>query len=156
MIKYVGYDIVFQEIPDETTIAINLSLCPNHCVGCHSPYLREDIGQQLTEQALDDMIAQYEGEVTCVCFMGGDGDTDEVARLARYVKDKYHGDFLTAWYSGRQELPDNFDAAAFDFVKVGPYIEEKGPLKKPTTNQRLYRISPDGTKEDITSRFWRK
>jgi hypothetical protein len=27
-------------------------------------------------------------------------------------------------------------------------------LKSPTTNQRLYRILPDGTQEDITSRFW--
>jgi anaerobic ribonucleoside-triphosphate reductase activating protein len=27
-------------------------------------------------------------------------------------------------------------------------------LKKPTTNQRLYRNNGDGEFEDITSRFW--
>ena len=69
MLKYVGYDIVFQEIPDQVTLAINLSLCPNHCVGCHSPYLRNDVGNVLDEKALDEMLAQYVGEVTCVSFM---------------------------------------------------------------------------------------
>ena len=63
MLKYVGYDIVFQEIPDQVTLAINLSLCPNHCVGCHSPYLRNDVGNVLDEKALDEMLAQYVGEV---------------------------------------------------------------------------------------------
>ena len=59
MLKFVGYDIVFQEIPDETTLAINLSLCPNRCKGCHSPYLREDRGEELTVEALDKMISEY-------------------------------------------------------------------------------------------------
>ena len=31
-----------------------------------------------------------------------------------------------------------------------------GPLTAPTTNQRLYRIEPDGTMEDITKLFRRK
>ena len=36
MLKYVNHDIVFQEFPDEVTLAINLSCCPNGCTGCHS------------------------------------------------------------------------------------------------------------------------
>ena len=28
MLKYVNHDIVFQEFPDEVTLAINLSGCP--------------------------------------------------------------------------------------------------------------------------------
>ena len=40
---------------------------------------------------------------------------------------------------------------AFDYVKVGPYVEALGPLNEPTTNQRLYYHG-----EDITSRFWHK
>ncbi len=35
MLKYVNYDIVFQEFPDEVTLAINLSSCPNGSPGCH-------------------------------------------------------------------------------------------------------------------------
>ena len=156
MIKYVGYDIVFQEIPDETTIAVNLSLCPNHCRGCHSPYLWNDCGEELTAEALDGLLSDYVGEATCVCFMGGDNDPKAVERLAKHVREKYAGKFLTAWYSGKPDFPADFDASAFDFVKIGPYIPEKGPLNKPTTNQRLYRMMPDGTREDITGRFLKK
>lgn len=156
MLKYVGYDIVFQEIPDETTLAINLSLCPNRCKGCHSPYLWEDRGDELTAEALDRMVSGFAGEVTCVCFMGGDNAPQEVAALARHIRQSWHGQFLTAWYSGKPGFPKDFDRTAFDFVKLGPYIPEKGPLNKPTTNQRLYRIMPGGTNLDITDRFWRK
>ena len=47
MVKYVNTEVVFEEIPDEITLAINVSNCPNQCPGCHSPYLREDIGEDL-------------------------------------------------------------------------------------------------------------
>lgn len=157
MLKFVGYDIVFQEIPDETTLAINLSLCPNRCKGCHSPYLREDRGEELTVEALDNMISEYVGEVTCICFMGGDNDPQGVVLLARHIHEHFSGRFLTGWYSGKPDFPKDFDSEAFDFVKIGPYVPENGPLNKPTTNQRLYRISHDGSEpQDITERFWRK
>ena len=39
MLKYVNTDIVFQEIPDEVTLAVNISNCPCRCPGCHSQYL---------------------------------------------------------------------------------------------------------------------
>ena len=42
----------------------------------------------------------------------------------------------------------------FDYVKVGEYKKEFGPLNSPTTNQRLYRMSEKG-KEDITYLFWK-
>lgn len=45
MLKYVDARVVFQEIPDEITLAINISNCPCHCKGCHSQYLAEDIGK---------------------------------------------------------------------------------------------------------------
>ena len=44
MLKYVNTDIVFQEIPDEVTLAVNISNCPCRCPGCHSEYLWEDVG----------------------------------------------------------------------------------------------------------------
>ncbi|MEG2282023.1 MAG: anaerobic ribonucleoside-triphosphate reductase activating protein, partial [Rikenellaceae bacterium] len=71
-LKYVNYDIVFQEIPDEVTLAINLSNCPNRCLGCHSPYLQQDIGEPLSEEVLSKLIDKYGSAITCVCFMGGD------------------------------------------------------------------------------------
>jgi anaerobic ribonucleoside-triphosphate reductase activating protein len=61
-----------------------------------------------------------------------------------------------AWYSGRLRIPANIQKSDFNFIKIGPYIRHLGPLSKPTTNQRLYRLLEDGTFEDITYRFWRK
>ena len=152
MLKYVNYDIVFQEFPDEVTLAINLSLCPNGCPGCHSAYLKDDIGEELTEERLFALLDDVEGEVTCVGLMGGDNAPAAVGRVARAVKRKYGDRLKTGWYSGRDEWPT--DRAAFNYVKLGPYRAEQGPLKSPTTNQRLYRQSADGTFEDITRRFW--
>ena len=41
--KYVDTKIVFQELPNEITLAINISGCPCACIGCHSSYLSQDI-----------------------------------------------------------------------------------------------------------------
>ena len=43
----------------------------------------------------------------------------------------------------------------FDYIKIGPYIAERGGLDSPTTNQRMYKKQPDGHWEDITSAFQR-
>lgn len=59
MLKYAGYDIVFQEIPDEVTLALNLSGCPNGCPGCHSPHLQRDEGEALTPGALERLLERY-------------------------------------------------------------------------------------------------
>ena len=152
MLKYVNHDIVFQEFPDEVTLALNLSRCPNACPGCHSEFLKDDTGEVLTEERLSALIEDYSGEITCVGFMGGDGDPASVARLARFVRD---AGLKAGWYSGRQELPEAFDAAAFAYVKLGPWRSELGPLSDPRTNQRLYRVEADGTLSDITARFRR-
>ena len=78
MLRFADYDIVFQEIPDEVTLAVNLSNCPNRCKGCHSAYLMEDVGDPLTEESLSMLLQKYGKSVTCVCFMGGDAFPDEV------------------------------------------------------------------------------
>lgn len=153
MLKYVNTGVVFQEIPDETTLAINISGCPCRCPGCHSQYLWDDVGEPLTQSVLDDFVVQYGADITCLAFMGGDADPLEVNRLARYVHERWP-QLRVAWYSGRLRVPSAVRKQDFDYIKIGPYIRHLGPLKQPTTNQRLYRRRPDGTFEDITSRFW--
>ena len=148
MLKYVNYDIVFQEFPDEVTLAINLALCPIGCPGCHSQYLQTDVGEALTPERLQ----AYEGEITCVGLMGGDNDPAAVGELFALVRRVYGDKLKTGWYSGRAQLPKDFNPRLFDYVKLGPYIEERGPLKAPTTNQRLYRFV-EGQQTDITARF---
>ena len=81
MLKYVNTGIVFQEIPDEVTLAINISNCPCHCPGCHSRYLWEDIGLPLNTDAIDAFVEQYGTDITCISFMGGDADPKGVDLL---------------------------------------------------------------------------
>lgn len=163
MLKYVGYDIVFREIPDETTLAINISNCPCHCKGCHSSYLAEDIGEPLDEDSLVELMLDNKG-ITCVAFMGGDSEPAYINWLADIMRSMNDtpgswADVKIAWYSGRKEIPQDICLKNFDYIKLGPYIEECGPLDNPNTNQRLYKtiMTDDGPKlKDITFRFWNR
>ena len=143
MLKCYSYDIVCQEIPDEISLAVNISCCPNRCQGCHSPWLWSDEGELMTEDFLSSLIGRYSSAITCFCFMGGDADPMEVERLALWIKSRWKH-IKTAWYSGKAELPKGFDLKALDFLKLGPYIEELGGLKSPTTNQVFYKVTADG------------
>ena len=157
--KYVDTLVTFSEIPDEITLAINISGCKNACPGCHSPYLAEDIGKPLTETSLSLLINNNKG-ITCVCLMGGDANPMYINQLAEMIRGEF-ADIKVAWYSGKQELSEYIELKNFDYIKLGPYIEEKGPLNNPNTNQRLYdvcRLSklPDKFMlKDITNKFWK-
>lgn len=149
--KYCETAIAFSEVPDEVTLCINISNCPCHCTGCHSAYLAEDIGEELTFEVLDSLIKKNEG-ITCVAFMGGDAEPATVNDLASYVKESYPN-IKTAWYSGRQELSKDIEIKNFNAIKLGPYIEDLGPLTSETTNQRFYKVI-DNKLEDITYKFY--
>lgn len=160
MLKYVGTQIVFQEVPDEVSLAINLSLCPNHCDGCHSPELWEDIGEVLDLRTLDELIEKNKG-ITCVAFMGGDNDVWALYESAKMVHSKFG--LKTCWYSGRDSLSDRVPwHHAWDYIKLGHYDKELGGLDKKTTNQRLWSYCPIWSGvgpmgkcwKDITSKFW--
>jgi len=173
MLKYTDYDIVFSEIPDEVTLALNISGCPHRCSGCHSPQLQTDIGEPLTEQVLTSLIERYRPDITCICFMGGDCDPSEIARLSAWIHEMTsvppYGNIScrglrhplpplhTGWYSGNALIAEGFDIkkSRLDYIKLGPYIAELGPLNRETTNQRLYRICADGELADITFRLQR-
>lgn len=153
MLKYVDAKVVFAEVPDEVTLAINISNCPCQCKGCHSSYLAEDIGNQLTKTSLKKLIEDNKG-VSCIAFMGGDSNPINIIALASWVKT--HTNLKTAWYSGRQELNKTVGLQLywFDYIKLGPYIEEFGPLNSKTTNQRFYKVN-DKELVDITNKFWK-
>ncbi len=152
MVKFYNFDIVFAEVPDQTTIAVNISECPNRCPGCHSPHLMQSVGEPLDEDAVVALLDRYGSGITCFCFMGGDARPREIAALAGVVR-RLRPQMLTAWYSGRDALPEGVDPCAFDYIKLGAYVESLGGLSSPTTNQRMYRVAADGTMEDITHRF---
>lgn len=152
--KFVDTRVVFREVPDEVALAVNISGCPVKCPGCHSSYLAQDIGEILDRDSLGKLIRDNRG-VTCVSFMGGDADPMYVKELALWVRSEFPG-MKICWYSGRSLENAEPVAEALDFLKVGPYIDECGPLDSETTNQRFYRITrEDGSLhfEDRTSDF---
>lgn len=150
MLKYYNAMVVFEEVPDEVSLAINISNCPCKCDGCHSRFLWLDIGTELTQKELGRLIDKNDG-ISCVCLMGGDIDHNYVLELASYVKKNYEK-MKVCWYSGMDEL--DCDLKDFDYVKIGHYDKELGGLDKKTTNQRFYKIEK-GEKIDITDRFWK-
>ena len=46
--KYVDTAVTFAEIPDQICLCINISGCQFRCPDCHSKYLWEDTGTELT------------------------------------------------------------------------------------------------------------
>ena len=154
MLKYVNTGIVFQEIPDEVTLSINISRCPCRCPGCHSQYLWQDIGTPLTPMEMDSLIRDYGTDITCICLMGGDAEPAYVNMLARHIH-REQPTLKVAWYSGRSRIPSSVTRADFDYIKLGPYIEHLGCLKSRTTNQRLYKRAVGDDFLDITYRFWK-
>lgn len=146
MLKYCETDIVFQEFPDEITLAINISNCPHRCVGCHSPHLQTDCGDTLDEKAIEKLIEPVKNSITCVGLMGGDADPEGVVALAKYIK-LMHPDLKVGVYSGNYGLPGEDTLSAIDYIKIGPYIDCLGPLDSETTNQKLYKITDGELKE---------
>ena len=152
MLKYYNFDIVFQEIPNEVTLAVNLTNCPNRCKGCHSPHLQKDIGEVFEEEVIVSLVDKYHSAITCFCFMGGDNDPERVAELANFIR-LYYPSIKVAWYSGCNQLPEGLDKNAFQYIKLGGYNEKLGNLQSKTSNQLLFAVQQDGSMSDISYLF---
>ena len=151
--KYVDTKVVFREVPDQITLAINISGCPVKCPGCHSSYLTQDIGDILDIDSLSALIKGNPG-ISCVSFMGGDADPSFIHKLASWVHETYP-EIRTCWYSGRDLAHAQEVLDALDFIKVGPYIDEFGPLDYETTNQRFYSIGHTSEGPELTDLTYR-
>ena len=138
-LKYQGYSIVFQEVPDEVSLAINISGCPYKCRGCHSKYLWDYKGNDLVKD-FDDLLSKYDGLITCACFMGGDQNSQDLIKCLEKAK-QYT--LKTCLYTGADAIGDvdSQIVECLDYIKVGKYIEDLGGLDSPTTNQRMYDLS---------------
>lgn len=148
MLKYLSSTIVFQEVPDEISLALEITNCPHRCKNCHSVYLREDIGKELTSEELVKLVKDHPG-ISCICLMGGDNDHADVFRV---VNDIHSLGLKAAMYSGDDKIDVDL-SQVLDYYKIGSYKEEFGPLNKPTTNQRFYKRNSDGQLLDITAKF---
>lgn len=138
--------VTFEEIPTEVTLSLSISNCQNRCSGCHSPELRCNIGTELTNEVLDELINKNNG-ISCVLLLGEGNDRSRLIDIAKRVRNEHK--LAVALYSGRDNVEEDV-WNAFDYVKIGRYVASLGPLNKVTTNQRLYKSG-----KDITNLFWK-
>ena len=156
MIKYTNVELTFAEIPDEINLCFSISNCAGMCRNCHSPELRENIGQSLKENIIAEL--QKQPWTTCVVFLGEALKVPNAYEQWREIVDMvrhYNPQLKIAMYSGRDTVVEEI-WYLFDYVKVGAYYEEFGPLNNRKTNQKLYKNNQKfDLKNDITNKFWR-
>ena len=146
-LKYLGYGVTLQEVPNEISLVINISGCPYKCKGCHSQYLWEYDGEYISE-GLKDILDFYDGMITCVCFMGGNQNTQELLEYLKSIKKK---NLKTCLYSGCESLNDvEILLPYLDWVKIGRYDESlrtedniQYGIKLATSNQHIYKKGVD-------------
>jgi anaerobic ribonucleoside-triphosphate reductase activating protein len=150
-LKYLGHSIVFQEVPNEISLAINISGCPYKCRGCHSSYLWEYKGRYVGDD-IEALINEHDG-ITCVCFMGGDQNQKELTDLLINI---HKHRLKAALYTGCNFMSDLHIRVLgnLDYCKIGHYDANRGGLDNPNTNQRMLAWDwKNGKWNDITYKF---
>ena len=150
-LKYTHYNIAFQEVPDETSLIFNISGCPYKCDGCHSTYLWQWKGKFL-DNDIRKILEEYKDFITCVCFMGGDQNIEELLKFLSISKEY---NLKTCLYTGADEIEFPYLFELLDYIKIGHYDKNLGGLNSKTTNQRFYKVE-NCNLIDITDVFQRK
>lgn len=143
-------DVVFQEVPGEISLAFSCTGCPIHCPKCHSKFLWDaDLGEEFTDGYFLEWAERYSSAVTCALFYGGEWDKEWLKGKLKLAKDI---GLKTALYTGLDEVDEDIKSL-LDYLKTGPYREERGGLRSKTTNQRMLDLAKG---EDITQKFFSK
>lgn len=152
MLHFSSIQVVFQEVPDEISIAISISGCDVGCKGCHSAYTWDaEYGTVLTEGRLTSILNKYGGVVSCVLFYGGEWDTPSLLQLVGLCK---RLGYKVALYTGREIEQLSKDLiGSLTYLKVGAWVSDLGGLNSPTTNQRMFDVQDNF--KDITYKFRR-
>lgn len=149
-LKYLGYAIGFQEVPNEISLIFNISNCPYKCNGCHSKYLWENKGNILSND-FESIFNYYKEYITCVCIMGGDWNYIDILTISNIC---HKNKIKICLYSGNNNINKKY-FKILDYYKVGEYNKNLGGLDYSTTNQKFYKIVNNKI-EDITSIFTKK
>lgn len=145
--KYSSLQITFQEVPDEISLCFLVTGCPLRCPGCHSAdSWNASLGTELTIPHLKDLLDQCRATITCVCFLGGEWHGPKLIELCRWSQTR---GLKTCLYTGLEDVGSELKAV-LDFLKVGPYLKDRGGLSSSTTNQRFINVK---TNEVLNHRF---
>lgn len=125
-----NYDITLQEVPDEISLCIVVCGCSLKCKNCHSPHTWSH-GSLFNVEDLVELLKKYNNFITCVCFMGGEWNKEELIKM---LKESHSYKLKTCLYTGLDIIDDDI-FSNLDFLKTGRWIEELGGLDNPNTNQ---------------------
>ena len=153
MLFYTDFCVTHGEVPGESTLCIYISGCQYHCKDCHNPELqRANYGEILSERYYT-MLDLYGSQITCICFLGEGESTPKTQKeLTSYVAINKKRGYKSCLYSGKDTGFEEW-MVIFDYVKLGSFQRDLGPLTSPTTNQRMLQKTETGYK-DVTFRFW--
>jgi anaerobic ribonucleoside-triphosphate reductase activating protein len=144
--RFYDFRVVFQEVPGQISLCFNICGCPLRCKGCHSPLLwKETNGEILTDNTFKRMIHKYKGYATCVLFMGGEWHLLELISKLKIAKSE---GFFTCLYTGEKTLNNDL-LNELTWVKLGPWIKDRGGLENPKTNQRFIQIKNKKTLNNL-------
>ncbi|HLV49102.1 MAG TPA: 4Fe-4S cluster-binding domain-containing protein, partial [Aliidiomarina sp.] len=89
VLRYSSEEIVWQEVPGETSLAYTITGCPVGCKGCHSvDTWPTGSGIELLPNYFEKRLSDYQGLITCVLFLGGEWHPSELCHLLRIAKAK--------------------------------------------------------------------
>lgn len=137
VMRYLGHQITFQEIPDEISLSFLITGCPLKCKGCHSTdSWNPAAGQMLTAETLAGFIRKYRPAITCVLFLGGEWESENLITLLKLCKEQ---NLKTALYTGLDSVHSGI-SDELTFLKTGSWIKSLGGLASPQTNQKLVNL----------------
>ena len=147
MLTYHDVRVVFQEVPNEVSLAFGICGCQLRCHGCHSPHTwSAERGTPLTEDVLRDAIQRYRGMISNVLFLGGEWSEGDLIALLRICREHQ---LKTTLYTGLESVSGEI-LAELSYLKTGRWIPERGGLASLTTNQRFVCLT---TGQDLTYLF---
>ena len=143
-LRFTREEIVWQEVPNEVSLAFLLSGCPLRCVGCHSAdSWKAGLGEALSVDYLRERLQRYAGLLTCVLFLGGEW---HIRSLLQHLALAKQNGLKTCLYTGLDLC--EIDTLAYrnellpllDYLKTGRWQADLGGLGSATTNQKWWRI----------------
>lgn len=148
---YSSLQVVFQEVPDEISLAMSISGCSLKCPGCHSSNTwNPTYGVYLSKDEYTSLLSKYKDLCSCVLFYGGEWHRQQLKEYLLLAKE--YG-YKTCLYTGLTlDFFSQDFLSALDYIKTGKFVRSLGGLSHRSTNQRMYVVS---TMEDITYKFWR-
>ena len=139
--------VSFKEHPWYVNLTLFVDGCPRACKGCSWKGVKKDV-HKFNEDSFTQLLSNYQNKVENVVFLGGDWLGKN---LLPFIDIAHLFGFSACLYSGADDISeiDEDVLKNLEWLKVGSWKEEYGPLTSPTTNQRFYKLSSGKVVDEI-------